>query len=381
MKFGPLQVAGRRAERLEGWVAHSGRVAIARAGRTSARIGFTYPGNGSPEIIMVFRFPRAHPGFGHRDIHQRQQPGELNRLESGPVSDLNRDLVVKSRWGAKARSSVVGPEYADERLLGGSLRRRDNPVAAEILDLIVGGRVRVARHRWRRRAAKLVSRLQHERPALAPMRAQSERNQADRVLAPMARQVTGYPIDSDVRFGNLGPIALALSEDGSSHAPAQINAVRSFVVVVDPRQVFGEPRVEGRGLRWIKRNQRVVRALADRGDERERVTRRVNSCKAVVAAVNGIDRVENRDMHDGHRAAGPARPELLAKDAGVTGRDRRMIETARVDRDLVPTMNGIASRMMVGKRRSGLIAIEKLPESVAEGLILSLDGGREGRER
>jgi hypothetical protein len=57
------------------------------------------------------------------------------------------------------------------------------------------------------------------------MRAQSERNQADRVLAPMACQVTGYPVDSDVRFGNFGTIALALSEDGSGHAPAQINAV------------------------------------------------------------------------------------------------------------------------------------------------------------
>jgi hypothetical protein len=44
-------------------------------------------------------------------------------------------------------------------------------------------------------------------------------------------------------------------------------------------------------------------------------------------------------------------------------------------------MNGTGSRIMEEKRRSGLIAIEKLPKSVAEALILSLDDGREGRER
>jgi hypothetical protein len=58
-----------------------------------------------------------------------------------------------------------------------------------------------------------------------------------------------------------------------------------------------------------------------------------------------------------------------------------MIETARVDRDLVPTMNDIGSRIMEGKRRSGLSAIETFPKSVAEALILSLSDGREGRER
>ena len=89
-----------------------------------------------------------------------------------------------------------------------------------------------------------------------------------------------------------------------------------------PRQVFGERCIEGGGLRRIKRNQSVMRTLAHRGDERERVLRCLNSGKALTAAVNSIDRVENRDMHDGHRAAGPGRPELLAEDAGVTGRDR-----------------------------------------------------------
>jgi hypothetical protein len=72
---------------------------------------------------------------------------------------------------------------------------------------------------------------------------------------------------------------------------------------------------------------------------------------------------------------------LLAEDARVTGRDWGMIETARVDRDLIPTMNEIASRVIVGRRRREWIAIEKPSESLPKILVLSLDNGREGRHR
>ena len=124
-----------------------------------------------------------------------------------------------------------------------------------------------------------------------------------------------------------------------------------------------------------------MRALGDGGDERERIARPMHSRIAAVAVVNGIDRVENRDVHDGHRAAGPARPELLAEDARVTGRDRRMIETARIDRDLVPTMNGISVQVILGQQRRRLIAIELRPKRVAETLLLPLNRGAERRER
>ena len=56
-------------------------------------------------------------------------------------------------------------------------------------------------------------------------------------------------------------------------------------------------------------------------------------------------------MHDGHGAAGPTRPELLTEDAGITRRDRGMIETARVDRDFVPTMNRIEAVFWTDQRR------------------------------
>ena len=123
MKFGPSQVAGRRTERREGWIAHRVRIAVTRAGRTGARIRFTYTGDRPPEIIMEFRFPRAHPRIGHRDIHQREESGELKRLELRLIGDLNGDLVIKTRRRAKAWRSVVGPEDADKSLLGRSLRR------------------------------------------------------------------------------------------------------------------------------------------------------------------------------------------------------------------------------------------------------------------
>ena len=108
--------------------------------------------------------------------------------------------------------------------------------------------------------------------------------------------------------------------------------------------------------------------------------RRLHSGIASVARINGIDCVKNRDVNDSHGAAGPPWPELLAKDAGVAWSDRRMIETSCIDRDLVPTMDGIARHMRERKRRHGLGSIEKRPESVAEVLILSAGYGHERRE-
>ena len=66
----------------------------------------------------------------------------------------------------------------------------------------------------------------------------------------MSRLVARNIVDSDARFGNFGTITLAMARMAAADALAQIDAVRSFGWVVDPRQVFGEPRVESRGLRW-----------------------------------------------------------------------------------------------------------------------------------
>src|SRR5213595_730912 len=98
-------------------------VTIAGTGWTSARIRFANPGNRPPKIIMVFRFPCTEAGFSHCDIHQRQQASQFNRLEGGggSISDLNRNLIVKSWGSTQARCSIVAPECTDERLLRRSL--------------------------------------------------------------------------------------------------------------------------------------------------------------------------------------------------------------------------------------------------------------------
>ena len=97
--------------------------------------------------------------------------------------------------------------------------------------------------------------------------------------------------------------------------------------------------------------------------------------------IKRIERVKNRDMRDGHGATGPARPELLAENARITRRNRRMIQTGRVYCDFVPTMNGFGARWRVGRRRHVSTGTESFPESVAEGRILDLDGGRQGGKR
>jgi hypothetical protein len=44
-------------------------------------------------------------------------------------------------------------------------------------------------------------------------------------------------------------------------------------------------------------------------------------------------------MDDGHRPARSARAELFAEDTRLSRRDRRVIEAAGIDRDLIPMAN------------------------------------------
>ena len=66
------------------------------------------------------------------------------------VGDVNRDLIVESRRGAKAWCSIIRPERADECLLGRALRRRSNPVATKILGFVICSGVGGAGQSWRR---------------------------------------------------------------------------------------------------------------------------------------------------------------------------------------------------------------------------------------
>ena len=109
-----------------------------------------------------------------------------------------------------------------------------------------------------------------------------------------------------------------------------------------------------------------MRSLRDCGVERDRRFNRLDSRITLVAAKDSVDRIENRDVHDGHGATGASGSELLAKGANFTGRDRGVIESAGVDGDLVPAMNRIERVFRGLICASGLRAAEARSEEIAE---------------
>ena len=109
-----------------------------------------------------------------------------------------------------------------------------------------------------------------------------------------------------------------------------------------------------------------MRGLRYRGVERDRRFNGLDSRITLVAAKNGVDRIENRDVNDGHGAAGAAGSELFAKGADFTERERGVIESAGVDGDLVPAMNRIERILRGLICASGLRAAEARSEEIAE---------------
>ena len=69
---------------------------------------------------------------------------------------------------------------------------------------------------------------------------------------------------------------------------------------------------------------------------------RLNSGVALVLTEDRIDGVEDRDVDNGHGAAGAAGAKLFAKRAMFALGNRRMIQAGSVDGDLVPVVDGIA---------------------------------------
>src|SRR5207249_643070 len=116
---------------------------------------------------------------------------------------------------------------------GGALRRGEDPIAAQTLDLVEsGGKLRAAQGRGRRHP-ELVARLQNERSDGAPVGAQRERVPADRVLLPLTRRVARHVIDADARLDILRAVIGAECEDRSSRASSESDAVRLRGAVVD----------------------------------------------------------------------------------------------------------------------------------------------------
>ena len=84
-----------------------------------------------------------------------------------------------------------------------------------------------------------------------------------------------------------------------------------------------------------------MRGLSDCGIERDRRLHCLKTGVALVTAEDGVHRIENGDVNDCHRTTGAGWSELFAKGPDLAGRYRRVIESAGVNGDRVPAMNGV----------------------------------------
>src|SRR5215472_2205144 len=119
-------------------VANCRRIVITLAGRSGARIRFADRSYRAPEIVMIFGFPNAHCGIGHCDVHQREQPRELERTKMRLVGNVDSNLIVEPRRCTETWGSVVRPERADERLLRRALCGCSHSVPAKVLRFVIG---------------------------------------------------------------------------------------------------------------------------------------------------------------------------------------------------------------------------------------------------
>ena len=238
------EVAGRGAEWRPGWVPDSRWIAIAGASRPGARVRLPDAGDRTPHSVVIFRLPDGDSGVGHGHVHQGQQPRQLDAIGSHLVGEVHRDLIIQSRWRAQARRTVVRPEDARVRLVGGALGGRDDPISAQAFRFVVSRRIFRARHGGKRRNAELIARLQNEWRTVAPVRADRDRELADGILTPLPRQVARQITGAHKSLGDFGAVVGFEGEDRGGRPLAQLNAICSCFCMGDFAQVFGQPPVE-----------------------------------------------------------------------------------------------------------------------------------------
>ena len=210
------EIASRRAHRREAWIADGRCIAIAKTSWAGAEIRFADSADRSPKIVIVFRFPNRHRGVCHGGVGEGKEPRELRRAEMHLISEVNDDLIVEARRGAEARGSIVSPENSDETLLRSARTWRVDAITAQSFRFGIGGRVFGTIHCRRRWNAELTGGLQNEWNAFAPVRAERERDQADRILAPVTRLIAGEIIYAHPRFGNLRAVVIPKGKNGGS---------------------------------------------------------------------------------------------------------------------------------------------------------------------
>ena len=174
------------------------------------------------------------------------------------------------------------------------------------------------------------------------MRAQRDRNEADRILSPMTRQVACRIIDAEMKFRFLRAIGNARGEYRGRDLFPECNPIAFLLVALDAQKILRQGLVKGGFLRRKKRNEGVMRCLRHSRDGRNWMRGRVDSGVALISAQNRIDCVEDRDVNNGHGTAGAAGAELFAKHTifarGQPGCDP---SRCRVDGDLVPAMHHV----------------------------------------
>jgi hypothetical protein len=206
------------------------------------------------------------------------------------------------------------------------------------------------------------------------MRAERDAVETDWILAPVARIVVGVPILAEHRFRVLRTIRCAQVQDRVSSSLAEANAVEDRGRgIAQASHAVTQLSVERILLRRKHCDESVVRSICDSRFGRNLPADARQTGVAGVAAVGSNECVEYRDVHDRYCARRAAGPDLFAEDTIFACCDRCVIDSARVDRDLVP-VNHPAAQIAAGRR----IAEDRC-RSVADRLVRDAERVAEGR--
>ena len=106
--------------------------------------------------------------------------------------------------------------------------------------------------------------------------------------------------------------------------------------VRDPVEVFRKQLVKARLLRGDELYKCIVGRLRDGSVHRGAGARARTAGKALAAAVDGVNGLEDRDMDERYRKRRSTGAQLLSKDTVLAGGNGGVVESAGVDSDLIP---------------------------------------------
>ena len=120
-----------------------------------------------------------------------------------------------------------------------------------------------------------------------------------------------------------------------------------------------------------------MRGLRDGSIERDRRFHSLDSAVALITAEDRVDRIKDRDVNDGHGAAGAGRSQLLAEGAYFAGRDWGVIKSTGVYSDRVPAMNRIERILWRKRGARRLHAVEPRAEEIAKARRIRMRAGKQ----